>query len=207
MAQKNPTNPSGLAPKETSLAGESDFSLLSDPGCRYVETVTEEDDDDDATLFTSGGSIFLDLEDTIDTPHVAEDYVALSKNHCRYIFQASVAGQKRVCGCDIYWHWQGHRNGHNTAGQAHTGIFLAMPRTRANQVSVDGLLSRWVTEDKYAALQEQSYTANQQDAIKLTQGSPHVAVGYVSTTPQVKWSMSDAETPLRHNRSPEGTGL
>jgi hypothetical protein len=206
MVRKNTTIPEVLAPKETSPSGESEFSLLDDPGRPYVETVTEEEDDDDNTSIASNGSIFLDLEDTTGTPRVAEDYVELSKTHCRYIFQASDKGQKRVCGCDKYCRRQGHRNGHNTAGQAAVGIFLAMPRTRANQVSVDGLLSGRVTENEYAALQEQSYVANQQDAVKLTQGSPHVTIGYASTTSPVNWRMNDAETPLRHNRSPDDTG-
>jgi hypothetical protein len=72
---------------------------------------------------------------------------------------------------------------------------------------VDGLLSGIATENEYAALQEQSYAANQQDAIKLTQGSLHVTIGYPSTTPPVNWRMNDAKTPLRHSRSSDETEL
>jgi hypothetical protein len=179
-----------------SPATRSDYSFISDP---LVETVEESD----ATSVASVDSVFLDLEDLIDGDFSATDYVDLGKGYCRFIFQAQGAKQERVCGNTKFCRRHGHRNGHNTKAQAAEGIYLGMPRTRANQTSIDGWLKGLIPTHEYQALQVITKGENEKAAAALTISSPQVTKGYAPYSSGEGLLVSTAETPLRGNLSPE----
>jgi hypothetical protein len=181
-----------------SPATRSEFSFISEQP--LVETVEE----DDATSVASVDSIFVDLEEFGDGNVSANDYIDLGKDSCRFIFRALGVTQERVCGNNNrLCRRHGHRNGHNTKAQAAEGIYLGMPRTRANQTSIDGRLNGLISSREDRAMQVLMKEENEKTASSLTTSSPHVTKGYSPYALDGEPLIDTAKTPLRGNLKPE----
>jgi hypothetical protein len=165
-----------------------------------VETV-----DEDGESVASVDSVFLDHEEFGDISLTATNYLELGKSHCWFIFRATGTIQDRVCGNSKVCRRQGHCNGHNTKAQAKEGIYLAMPRTRANQTSSDGLLSGLVSDQEYKVMLAVSKEENLKSAATLTTSSPHITKSYTNVAPEDGIVLNTAATPLRSNLTPGAT--